>query len=152
MPASWVLIRNKWFSWGGQRVEIALSAAYAETDPTVKGVVVFYTPNDLKWAYSIPSNPLIMNSQKVIETYLGGTPVDHPDIYEAASPLLLVNAKTPPTLMIHGSRDELVWALHEERLSKRLMEARRPYLYLKLPWATHGCDANFSGPCGQLST
>jgi hypothetical protein len=21
-----------------------------------------------------------------------------------------------------------------------------------MPWATHGCDYNFSGPCGQLST
>ena len=26
------------------------------------------------------------------------------------------------------------------------------FLSLALPWATHGCDINFSGPCGQLST
>ena len=93
-----------------------------------------------------------MNSQKVIETYLGGPPSKVPGTYEAASPLHFVNDKTPPTLMIHGVRDELVWAQHDERLSKRLKEAGRPFFYLRLPWATHGCDANFNGPSGQIST
>jgi len=46
--------------------------------------------------------------------------------------------------MIHGARDELVSPQHEDRLSKRLTEAGRPIFYLRLPWATHGCDANFS--------
>src|SRR5262249_24554280 len=46
-------------SAGGQ---LALSAAYAEKDPVIKGVIVFYAPNDLVWAYSVPANPLIMNS------------------------------------------------------------------------------------------
>jgi acetyl esterase/lipase len=136
-------------SAGGQ---IALSAAYDQKDPAIKGVIVFYTPNDLLWGYSIPSNPLIMNSQRVIERYLGGTPSSVPDNYRNASPLLFVNATTPPTLMIHGDRDELVWEKHDERLSKRLEDTGRPYFYLRLPWATHGCDANFSGPSGQLST
>ncbi len=135
-------------SAGGQ---IALSAAYAQKEPAIKGVIVFYAPNDLEWGYSIVGNPLIINSQKVIATYLGGTPEQVPGKYQAASPLHFVNKNTLPTLMIHGVRDELVWAQHEERLSKRLTEAGRPYFYLRLPWATHGCDANFSGPCGQLS-
>jgi len=136
-------------SAGGQ---IALSAAYEAKDPAIKGVIAFYAPNDLVWGYSRPGNPLIMNSQKVIETYLGGKPADVPGRYETASPLHFVDKHTPPTLMIHGVRDELVWAQHDERLSKRLTEEGRPYFYLRLPWATHGCDANFSGPCGQLST
>jgi acetyl esterase/lipase len=54
-------------------------------------------------------------------------------------------------LVIHGVRDELVWVVHSDRLSQRLSAAGRPYLYLRLPWATHGCDANFQGPSGQLS-
>jgi acetyl esterase/lipase len=136
-------------SAGGQ---IALSVAYAQKDPAIKGVIAFYAPNDLVWGYAVPTNPLIMNSRKVIETYLGGPPSRVPDIYDAASPLHVVNATTPPTLMIHGDRDELVSDQHEVRLSKRLAEAGRPYFYLRMPWATHGCDANFNGPCGQLST
>lgn len=136
-------------SAGGQ---IALSVAYAQREPTIRGVAVFYAPNDLVFGYSRPANPLVINSRKVIETYLGGPPDRHPGLYEAASPLNFVNRWTPPTLMIHGGRDELVWAVHEERLSRRLTEARRPHFYLRLPWATHGCDAHLSGPSGQLST
>jgi hypothetical protein len=25
-------------------------------------------------------------------------------------------------------------------------------MFLRLPWATHGCDWSFSGPCGQVTT
>ena len=145
-PGKFVLLGR---SAGGQ---IALSAAYAREDPAIRGVVVFYTPNDLVWGYANPSNPLIMNSCKVIEDYLGGPPGRVPGVYEGSSPLRFVDIGTPPTLMIHGGRDELVSPLHEERLSRRLGEFHRPFYYLRLPWATHGCDANFSGPSGQLST
>jgi acetyl esterase/lipase len=133
-------------------VQIALSAAYAEKDAAIKGVVAFYSPNDLIWGYDHPTNPLVMNSREVLEMYLGGSPLKVPRIYEEASPVFHVNNKTPPTLMIHGLRDVLVSDHHEDLLSKRLAEAGRPYYYLRLPWATHGCDANFSGPSGQLST
>jgi acetyl esterase/lipase len=87
----------------------------------------------------------------VISTYMGGTPKEKPALYEDASPLDAVNAQTPPTLMIHGLRDELVWPVHEYRLSERLAAAHRPYYFLKLPWATHACDISLSGPSGQLS-
>jgi acetyl esterase/lipase len=136
-------------SAGGQ---IALSAAYAQKDPAIKGVIAFYTPSDLVWGYANPSPPLIMNSKMVLESYLGGKPGVRPGNYEAASPVFYVNKTTPPTLMIHGYRDELVSPRHDERLSERLEENKRTYFFLRLSWATHGCDANFSGPCGQLST
>ena len=77
-------------SAGGQ---IALSAAYAEKDPAIQGVIAFYSPNDLAWGYSIPGNPLIMNSQKVIATYLGGLPTQIPAVYDDASPLHAVNER-----------------------------------------------------------
>ncbi len=136
-------------SAGGQ---IALSAAYGRYDPAIKGVIAFYTPSDLVWGYSKPANPLIMNSKKVIRTYLGGPPTAGSRVYEDASPVYSVNGMTPPTLMIHGERDELVSPIHNEHLSKKLAEFKRPYYYLRLPWATHGCDANLNGPCGQIST
>jgi len=143
--AQWVILGR---SAGG---EIALSAAYGKKDPRIRGVIVLYAPNDLQFAYAVPANPLIMNSQKVIETYMGGPPEKKPALYQTASPLNAVDTRTPPTLMIHGWRDELVWPIHEERLSARLAHAGRPYYVLRLPWATHGCDIHFSGPSGQLT-
>jgi acetyl esterase/lipase len=135
-------------SAGGQ---IALSAAYTGKDPAIRGVIALYAPNDLLFGFQNPGNPLILNTRKLISSYLGGTPQEIPDVYREASPLYATGPAFPPTLMIHGGRDELVWPVHEERLSRMLAEAHSPYFYLELPWATHGCDANLSGPSGQLS-
>ncbi|MFB3114637.1 MAG: alpha/beta hydrolase, partial [Nitrospirales bacterium] len=59
---------------------------------------------------------------------------------------------SPPTLLIHGERDELVSPAQSDRLSRHLSQRGVPHVYLRFPWATHGCDANFNGPCGQIST
>lgn len=136
-------------SAGGQ---IALSAAYAQRDSSIEGVVAFYAPTDLVLGYEKPSRRAVLDSKTVLEDYLGGTPAQKPDVYAAASPASNVNSTTPSTLLIHGSLDPIVWPIHSERLDERLQLARRSHLLLRLPWATHGCDANLSGPSGQLST
>ncbi|MFN2476205.1 MAG: alpha/beta hydrolase fold domain-containing protein [Chthoniobacterales bacterium] len=135
-------------SAGGQ---IALSAAYANRDPAIRGVVSFYAPVDLALAYEKPSAPGVLDSCHVLEDYLGGKPADNPDAYADASPDHFVGATTPPTLLIHGGLDPIVSPLQSELLAERLRQSGRPNLYLSLPWATHGCDANLSGPSGQLS-
>ena len=136
-------------SAGGQ---LALSVAYAEPDPAVRGVVSFYAPADMKYGYEHPSNPWVLDSIAVLEAYLGGNPSQVPVTYELASPIRFVSSTTVPTLLIHGVRDELVFIAQSERLAVRLAQAQRPHYLLRLPWATHGCDAHFSGPCGQIST
>ncbi|MBI3608174.1 MAG: alpha/beta hydrolase [Nitrospirae bacterium] len=136
-------------SAGGQ---LALLAAYTFGDPAIRGVVAFYAPADLDYAYEHPANPAVINSRAILESYLDGSPDRVPERYRAASPIQFVGPLTPPTLLIHGGRDELVTPLQSERLAARLVEARRPSFFLRLPWATHGCDANVAGPCGQITT
>ena len=135
-------------SAGGQ---IALSAAYSGRDAAIRGAVSFYGPTDLVLGYEKPSRRWVLDSEKALEQYLGGSPREQPVAYDAASPLRHVNESTPPTLLIHGQLDPIVWPVHSELLSARLREVGRPSLYLSLPWATHGCDANIAGPSGQLS-
>lgn len=135
-------------SAGGQ---IALSAAYSGRDPAIRGVIAFYPPTDLLLGYQIPSRPGVLNSREALEDFLGGSPAEKPLAYTAASPLAHVTPNTPPTLLIHGRRDPVVWPFHSEMLDRRLAELQRPHLLLMLPWATHGCDANPNGPSGQLS-
>jgi acetyl esterase/lipase len=144
-PTRMVLIGR---SAGGQ---IALSAAYAGKEPAIRGVVSFYAPTDLVLGYENPSARGILDSQKVLAEYLRGSPTQNPAGYAAASPVNFVDPSTPPTLLIHGGLDSIVWPRQSEILAARLAHARRPHLYLYLPWATHGCDANLSGPSGQLS-
>jgi acetyl esterase/lipase len=136
-------------SAGGQ---LALLAAYTTLDPAIRGAVGMYSPSDQVFGYENPSNPRVINSTQILEDYLSGTPKTKPEAYRTASPINFVTTSTVPTLLIHGDKDELVWVRQSERLDAKLAAAKRPHFLLKLPWATHGCDYNFNGPCGQLST
>jgi acetyl esterase/lipase len=146
IPHSFTLLGR---SAGGQ---LALLAAYLAHDPTIRGVVSLYGPTDLVYSYAHPENPAVIDSRGVLEAYLGGNPDQRMSQYEAASPINFIGDDTPPTLLIHGGRDELVSRVQSERLAGALERSGRRHLLLILPWATHGCDFNFSGPCGQIST
>ena len=132
--------------------QIALLAAYTMHDPALKGVIDFYGPSDMVWGYSIPSNPLIMNSRKVMNDYVGGTYSQVPQKYFNCSPVEFVTKRSVPTLMIHGMNDVLVSPEHCRRLIKKLKPNGVKYYWLQIPWATHGFDYNLNGPGGQLST
>ncbi len=135
-------------SAGGQ---IALSAAYSGREPNVRAVAAFYAPSDLVLGYNEPSRPGVLDSRKVLEDYLGGSPTQNPRGYAEASAINFVNATTPPTLLVHGLLDPIVWPKQSEQLAARLRDVGRPHLLVELPWATHGCEANPNGPSGQLS-
>ena len=136
-------------SAGGQ---LAMLAAYAGGDQAIRGVIAFYAPPDLRFSYTFPANPAVLDSRGLLRAYLGSDPDNMPTTYLAASPFYFVGPATPPTLLIHGGRDELVGEEQSERLAVRLAANGRRQLLLAMPWATHACDLNFSGPCGQLST
>ena len=136
-------------SAGGQ---LALVAGYTQAHPGVRAVVSFYGPVALRWGFANPAKASIIDSSAVLEAYLGGPPATHGRLYDAASPLAHVGHATPATLLVSGARDELVSPFHAEFLSDRLIRAGVPHVVLRLPWAVHGCDYVFRGPCGQLST
>ena len=136
-------------SAGGQ---LALLVAYDRGDPAIRGVVSFYAPTDLRYAYGDPTNPRVIDHEAALEVYLGGGPGSSGEAYDAASPIEFVSPWCPPTLLLHGAHDELVHAVQGDRLAARLRDAGVPHLYLRLPWATHGFDHNLAGPGGQVST
>jgi acetyl esterase/lipase len=136
-------------SAGGQ---LAMMAAYSAGEPAIRGVVALYAPPDLRFSYTFPANPAVLDSRGMLKAYLGSDPDNMPQPYLAASPFYFVGSTTPPTLLIHGGRDELVAHEQSERLATRLASYGRRQFLLTMPWATHACDINFSGPCGQLST
>ena len=128
------------------------SAAYAARDPAIRAVISLYGPADLNWGWDNPTNPRVSDSNQLLVDYLGGTREQAKANFDAASPIEFVNPSSPPTLLLHGTRDELVLAEHMRRLSQRLEQAKVPHLQLELPWATHGLDANPAGPGGQITT
>jgi acetyl esterase/lipase len=132
--------------------QIALIAAYTLKGQGIKGVINFYGPSAMVWGYANPANPLVLNSCKVMEDYLGGTYQQVPEKYAASSPADIAITNPVPTLTIHGKLDPLVAYGHTPRLDKKLRQYGVPYYTLTLPWATHGCDYTLNGPSGQLST
>lgn len=147
-------------SAGGQ---LALLAAYTANDPTlqpdscnaqdtsVRAIISFYGPTDLAWDYSHPGRPDVINTPRVFENYLGGSPASAPQAYAAASPVEHVDAKSPPTLFLHGGHDQLVRAENVERIMPKLTAAGVSVTYVYLPWANHGFDYNFDGWSSQIA-
>ena len=136
-------------SAGGQ---LALLSAYTKNDASIRGAVGFYPPTDQKWGWDHPTNPRVYNSFVTLREFLNGDPSSVPEAYRESSPLNFVSPKTVPTLLIHGTMDPLVSVRQSARLDSALVANGRPHVFVELPWATHGCDYVFSGPCGQIST
>jgi acetyl esterase/lipase len=135
-------------SAGGQ---IALQAAYTLKDPGIKGVIAFYAPADMVFGYSLPGNPLLLDSRKLMEDYLRGSYSQNPAAYHNSSPVESVDSSSPPTLLLQGHRDVLVSFQHTVHLEKKLSALGVDHFTVDLPWATHGYDFVFSGPGSQIS-
>ena len=137
-------------SAGGQ---IATAVGYGARDPAIVGVVSLYAPQDMQWAWSVSREDDALNSVNLMRQYLGGPPdtAERRALYDSASAQLLAGPGAPPTLLLHGRPDTLVWYRHSERFARRLREVGTPHFHLELPWATHGFDFNLDGPSGQLA-
>jgi acetyl esterase/lipase len=129
-----------------------LLEAYTSSDPSIRGVVAFYAPTDQRWGWENPTNPRVYDSFHTLRSFLGGTPAENPEAYRTSSPLTYAAARGVPTLLIHGSKDELVSVKQSMRLDSALAARGVPHVFIEMPWATHGCDWVFNGPCGQIST
>ena len=135
-------------SAGGQ---IAQAVAYSGRKSAIRGVIAFYTPADLFFAFKYAKASDILNSDKLLRQFLGGTPDEAAKNYESASGFQLAKDTSPPTLLIHGRQDELVWVRQSERLDAQLESVGAKHFFVQLPWATHGFDYNFNGPGGQIA-
>ncbi len=134
-------------SAGGQ---IAEASAYSLRDPAIRGVIGLYAPADMHfaWEWSRPDDAL--NSPKLLREFLGGTPQTARAAYDSASAILQVAPDSPPTLLVHGTIDTLVWVRQSRRLADALAAKRVRHALVELPWATHALEFNPDSPSGQL--
>ena len=132
--------------------QLALLAAYTAGEPAIRGVISIYGPTDLQFGYEHPAPSGLFDTRSALDAYLGGSPASAADTYFAASPINFVSGTSPPTLLIHGMRDSIVSPDESARLEERLQTAGVKHLFVRLPWATHGCDRSFGGPSGQIAT
>jgi acetyl esterase/lipase len=135
-------------SAGGQ---IAEAVAASGAVPDLRGCIALYAPADMHFAFKYADKKDILDSDKLLRQYLGGTPTDVKSAYDSASAYGLVSKRTVPMLLIHGTNDELVVTEQSRRMAERLKEHGVKHVYLELPWATHAFDHNDNGPGGQIA-
>jgi acetyl esterase/lipase len=136
-------------SAGGQ---IALKIAYSSTVvENVKGVIALYAPTDLDFGYRWALKDDVLDSRTLLKNFLGTTPELGGEQYHAASPLADVGPNSPPTLLLDGRSDPLVWYRHADRLTDALVAAKVRVVHLELPWATHGFDYFPNSLGGQIA-
>jgi acetyl esterase/lipase len=70
----------------------------------------------------------------------GGTPDSVPQRYAEASALTHVNAECPPTLLLHGTHDEMAPVAAVRQLQARLEQAGVPVTAVYLPHTDHMFD------------
>jgi acetyl esterase/lipase len=99
----------------------------------VEAVVNFYGPCDLTTDFAKKAG--------VVKRFLGGKSYDEaPELYRKASPIFLIAKDAPPTLILHGTIDEVVPIEQSDVLAARLKELGVPCVYDRLEGWPHTMD------------
>ncbi|MFE2423588.1 alpha/beta hydrolase family protein [Streptomyces hokutonensis] len=141
---------------GGNR---AVNVAYKANSGTLKPSCG--TVDQLSRAKAaIGVHPVVGLSASVGETaygkesgdhYVGGTPAQYPERYDAVDSAHPISADAPPTLILQGSRDHLVFADHNEAFADKLTKAGVTHRYVELPLLDHAYDS-LSADIGTKAT
>jgi acetyl esterase/lipase len=84
---------------------LAALQAYKYAMPKISAVVDFFGPVDMVDLYNSTTIPF---NRSLIEALMSGTPTTNPLLYQQSSPLNFVTAQSPPTIIFHGDKDEIV--------------------------------------------
>lgn len=122
-------------SAGGQ---LALLAGYSSNDGSVKAVVDLFGPADLTWLYN--NHPYPLFAQAVLVNYLGATPTQNAQVYTNASPINLVAATTPPTIVFQGTADDVVPQVESDMLVQKLNNFNVVNQYVIYTGERHGWE------------
>lgn len=113
----------------GLLASLAPEGAFGTASPSVDAAVGISGP----YVYDTESE----GGDDVVERFLGGTPSEVPDRYEAAQPITHVSGDAPPTVLLHGEDDEVVPAASSRALAEA-MEAAGDAIELRTyPGADH---------------
>jgi acetyl esterase/lipase len=130
-----------------------------ERDLSVRAVVSYYGPTDLRACYQRTGQAQLVGLPKVeiglpgaaemkkkmthagrLATLLGGHPHEVPEIYELASPVAHVHTGCPPTLLIQGESDIIAPAAATRELHRKLVEHGVPAVNIIYPLTNHAFD------------
>ncbi len=100
--------------------------------PRIKAIVDIYGPADLTTEYG-RKHPLVTG-------FISHSYDESPALYAQASPMNYIDASDPPTLIFHGTSDDLVPVSQSDSLKARLDRIGVPCEYYRLPLWPHTMD------------
>lgn len=108
------------------------AGGYDDVSSAVQAVVNFYGPYDLTADIAKESGD--------VKEFLGAAYEENPDIYLEASPMHYLDEGDPPTLIFHGTIDDVVPVEQSDRLAARLEELGIPHSYQRFEGWPHTMD------------
>lgn len=106
----------------------------------VKATVSYYAPSDLACYHQNATGIRALLFKPMLEQWLGGNPQNMPKKFSDASPITHAHKAAAPTLLIHGSADEVVPLLQSKRLAEKLNGVGAKVRFLALEGAAHNFD------------
>lgn len=115
------------YGWKDQAGDTALSPPFH-----IKAVVEIYGPTDLTTEYA--------RNHSLVKNFLAHSYPEAPQLFREASPVNWLSSDDPPTLILHGSSDQLVPVSQAKLLKDRLDSLGVPAVMYRLPLWPHTMD------------
>lgn len=114
-------------------LELESAGADSEQGPfRIAAVFNFYGPSDLTTPFA--------RSLPVLAEFIGKSYEEDSQAYRAASPFFRVTKNAPPTLIVHGTLDDIVPVDQSDKLAEALHRSRVPFRYERLFGWPHTMD------------
>jgi acetyl esterase/lipase len=113
-------------------------SGHPDVSSRVQAVVNIYGPTDLTTAFARQQS-----TGSLLSGFFGGTYDERTSLYEEASPIRYVTPDDPPTLILHGTIDDVVPIDQADLLAAKLKSTGIPYIYDRLPGWPHAMDVAY---------
>jgi acetyl esterase/lipase len=114
---------------------LALLQGYKYNTPKIAAIIDIFGPADLVTMFEKPWHPYV---PFVLQMITGTTPSQNRAIYQESSPINYVTEHSAPTLILHGSNDQVVNISQSKALKKKLDEAVVKNDLIIYPGNAHG--------------
>ena len=112
---------------------------FEDVDTSLQAAVPFYGVYDFRDRHRI--RPEMSMAGLITDKVLQCPQDSNPELWDAASPLSHVSAEAPPTFVIQGTHDSLVWVEEARVFVEALRDvSTQPVAYAELPGAQHAFE------------
>ena len=129
-------------SVGGESAGGHLALLVGLKEQGVRSIIDIYGPTDLVLMYN---QSRLTWKETAMMMVMGKTPTEDPDAWRDFSPINLVSSSSPPILILHGTKDDIVPFSHAELLRDRLRQAGARFIFAPVDGANHGWVLNTWG-------